>query len=184
MGKWWLITWTTYGTWLPGDPRGFQTWRGETYIPPPSRYAKPGERTYQPEEYKIDHEIAKRSMVEDPVHLTIAERRIAVDAVVSEVAKMPIIPAVLAIGSEHSHLLAKFRALKIRPAVGALKAAATRELHENGMTSEHIWTQGCHMNSKGSPQEFRGAFEYVRRHEKEGAVVYIWRDVIEIGEGD
>ena len=23
MNRWWLLTWTTYGTWLPGDPRGF-----------------------------------------------------------------------------------------------------------------------------------------------------------------
>ena len=21
--RWWLLTWTTYGTWLPGDQRGF-----------------------------------------------------------------------------------------------------------------------------------------------------------------
>jgi REP element-mobilizing transposase RayT len=23
MDRYWLLTWTTYGTWLPGDPRGF-----------------------------------------------------------------------------------------------------------------------------------------------------------------
>jgi hypothetical protein len=23
MDRFWLLTWTTYGTWLPGDPRGF-----------------------------------------------------------------------------------------------------------------------------------------------------------------
>lgn len=23
MDRWWLLTWTTYGTWLPGDERGF-----------------------------------------------------------------------------------------------------------------------------------------------------------------
>lgn len=182
MGKWWLITWTTYGTWLPGDPRGFQTWRGETYVPPPKRYAKPGERTYRPEEYKFDYEIAQRSMVEDPVRLTIEQCRIAVDAIVSEVAQTSIVPAILAIGSEHSHFLAKFGALKIRPAVGKLKAAATRELHEYGIGSENVWTQGCRMKSKSTPQEFGGAFEYVLRHEQEGAVVYIWRDVIELPE--
>ena len=25
MDRWWLLTWTTYGTWLPGDPRGSVT---------------------------------------------------------------------------------------------------------------------------------------------------------------
>ncbi len=23
MDRYWLLTWTTYATWLPGDPRGF-----------------------------------------------------------------------------------------------------------------------------------------------------------------
>ena len=23
MDRYWLLTWTTYGTWLPGDARGF-----------------------------------------------------------------------------------------------------------------------------------------------------------------
>ena len=43
MAKWWLVSWTTYGTWLPGDERGYCTWRKRTYVAPPKRFAKPGE---------------------------------------------------------------------------------------------------------------------------------------------
>jgi hypothetical protein len=35
MDKYWLVTWVTYGSWLPGDPRGFRTFRGREYVPPP-----------------------------------------------------------------------------------------------------------------------------------------------------
>ncbi len=27
MRKWFHITFSTYGTWLPGDPRGFRAWK-------------------------------------------------------------------------------------------------------------------------------------------------------------
>src|SRR5258708_35638890 len=56
---WWLVTWSTYGSWLPGDPRGFQIWRGQEYVPPPKRYAKPGEDTYDRSKYVQRHQEAK-----------------------------------------------------------------------------------------------------------------------------
>ena len=65
--KWWLVTFGTYGVWLPGDPRGFQTWRGREYVPPPARYAKPGEATYDPAPHRTRYAAAKRSMTHDPV---------------------------------------------------------------------------------------------------------------------
>ncbi len=45
-----LITWTTYGYWLPGDPRGFRTRRAKEYVHPPERYSDGA--TYEPEKYK------------------------------------------------------------------------------------------------------------------------------------
>jgi hypothetical protein len=83
---WWLVTWSTYGSWLPGDPRGFQTWRGKEYVPPPKRYAKPGEETYDPSKYAKTYQLAK-VMVPEPVKLTQVQRQFAVDAVVAEIAK-------------------------------------------------------------------------------------------------
>lgn len=180
MPQWWLVTWTTYGTWLPGDPRGFQTWRGHRYVPPPKRYAKPAERTYQSVEYETEHHLASKSMTQDPVHLMPDQRRIAVEAIVAQFAEMPIDPAILAVGGEHAHFLARFGAAKIRRTVGILKAAASRELHAAGTAFERVWTRGCHMKSKTTVKEVHGAFEYVRRHECEGAVVHVWRRPTEI----
>lgn len=179
MSNWWLITWTTYGTWLPGDPRGFQTWQGRRYIPPPARYAKPGEPTYRAQDYEDEFREAQESMTEDPVHLEPDQQRLAAEAIVEEAAFIPISPAVLAVGRDHAHFLAKFGMLLIRPTIGRLKAAAVRRLHDAGAASHRIWCRNCHMKSKAGGEEFRMAFHYVRRHETEGAFVYVWPHMID-----
>jgi hypothetical protein len=74
-GKWWLVTCTTFGTWLPGDPRGFQTWRGREYVPPPKRYARQGESTYRAEDYAVEYEAAKSSLTQEPVHFSNEQRK-------------------------------------------------------------------------------------------------------------
>jgi len=48
-----LITWTTYGHWLPGDPRGFRTRGAKEFVPPPQRYTN-GE-SYEPDKYKLSN---------------------------------------------------------------------------------------------------------------------------------
>ena len=174
MAKWWLVTWTTYGTWLPGDPRGFQTWRGHVFVPPPKRYAKPGEPTYNPDDHAERYRQSLESLNETPVFLTQPQCVAAMQAIVEELREMPMQPSILAIGRVHSHFLAQFRALEARPAVGRLKAAATQKLHENGLASARVWCRDCHLKSKAPGKEFRDAFVYVYKHRHEGAEVYVW----------
>src|SRR4051812_15400731 len=113
MSKWWLISWTTYGTWLPGDKRGYCTWRGKHYVPPPKRYAKPGETIYRPSEYTRVQDLA-RSICDKPVYLTSKEMKIALAAMVEEVAQITIVPAIMSIGDWHVHWICHFGKLKIR----------------------------------------------------------------------
>lgn len=171
--KWWLVTWSTYASWLPGDPRGFQTWRGREYVPPPKRYAKPGETTYDAKQYAARYQAAKASS-DAPVRLSPAERQTALHAVVEQLERLPVNSAVMAAASEHCHLLAKFGELKIRVTVGFLKAAATKKLHANGFSRSEPWGKECHMKSKAEGREFRTAFDYVCNHIHEGAAVYVW----------
>ncbi len=175
-GKWWLVTCTTFGTWLPGDPRGFQTWRGREYVPPPKRYAKPGEPTYRAKDYAATHEATRNSMTEPPVSINADQRRITVRAIVDDLADTTVLPAILAVGDVHFHLLAKFGSLRIRTMLGRFKAAATRELHLYNVESNRVWTCGCHMKSKGTRDEFIAAFRYLARHETEDCLVHVWRE--------
>ena len=68
MGKW-LVSWTTYGTWLPGDKRGYCTWRGGVYVPPPKRYASPGEPTYVAAAHEQVRKLAE-SVCEEAVYFS------------------------------------------------------------------------------------------------------------------
>jgi hypothetical protein len=172
---WWLVTWSTYGSWLPGDPRGFQTRRGKEYIPPPKRYAKPGEPTYNPAEYSDRYQSAK-ALASAPVKLAQVQRKCALNAVVGQLTKLSVVPAALAVSSEHSHLLAKFGSLKIRTTAGVLKGEATKALHQAGFNEEQIWSAECHMKSKKEGREFQIALRYVANHLNEGAELFIWPD--------
>ncbi|MCC7475600.1 MAG: hypothetical protein IT425_09405 [Pirellulales bacterium] len=173
MSQWWLVSWTTYGTWLPGDPRGFCTWRKREYVPPPKRYAQPGEATYQAAEYVSTHTLAK-AMCGEPVYLTPAQMQMALSAIVEEIAALPVTPVIIALGSWHVHWLCNFGTLKIRPTIGRVKAAATRVLNEHGFQGKRPWTKGCNMRSKPTREACRAAYRYVRDHRDQGSLVYEW----------
>jgi len=174
MADWWLISWTTYATWLPGDERGYRTWRGETYVPPPKRYAMPGEPTYQAKGHIAVREIAQ-AISDEPVYLTAKEVEIALAAMVGEIAQIAIVPAIMSIGDWHVHWLCHFGKLKIRPVVSRVKAAATRELNAIGFQGKKPWTKGCNMKSKPIRRQCRSAYKYVRDHQEQGCLVYEWK---------
>jgi hypothetical protein len=172
MAKPWLVTWSTYGAWLPGDPRGFQTWRAREYVPPPARYAKPGEPTYNPNDYRETWEMAKE-LCPHAVYLTRAEQEIVLASLVDEINQLPLAPVILSVGTWHNHLIAEFGSLLIRPTVGRLKARATRDIPNPG-NRKRIWADGCHMKSLPTDDALQQAFAYVRRHKDEGALIYEW----------
>ncbi|QDT18028.1 hypothetical protein [Alienimonas californiensis] len=172
--RWWLVTFNTHGTWLPGDPRGFQTWRGRLHVPPPQRYAKPGEATYDPAPHRLRHAAAQRIMKGDPVHLTPKQQGCCLEAMVEEFDVIGVKPSILALNDWHVHTLIRVGGYPIRTAVGRLKAAASRLLSQYEIKPDKVWAQGCHMKSKDDDGAVLAAFQYVRNHESEGALVHTW----------
>ena len=178
-GKWWLVTWTTYGTWLPGDPRGFQTRAGREYIPPPARYARPGEAAYVSGAYAGRYRHAQ-AVTAAPARMNAAECRGALDVILREIEHLPIEPCALAVGPTHVHLLARFGAVKIRPTIARLKSAATRALAGFGQ-GKRLWCRGCHSKSLPDEVALRRALDYVCRHVSQDAVLHVWRGGGEAG---
>ena len=172
--RWWLVTFNTHGTWLPGDPRGYQTWRHRVHVPPPKRYARPGEEIYDPAPHRLRHAAAKRLMKGEPVRLTRRQRGCCLEAMVEEFDLIRVEPSILAINDWHVHTLVRVGGYPIRTAVGRLKAAASRLLSQYDMKPNKVWAQGCHMFSKDDDPAIRRAFNYVRDHADEGALVYTW----------
>jgi hypothetical protein len=172
MATWWLVTWTTYGSWLPGDPRGFRTWRGRQYVPPPKRYAAPGEPTYDPRPHASRH----RSIAEqtEMVQLTSEQQQIAMTALIGDMAVLPVTPACVAIDAQHVHLLTEFGRLNIRNTVARLKSVITRALGGRLQSVKRFWATGCHMRSLPDDAAYRNALHYVCRHREQGAMVHVW----------
>jgi hypothetical protein len=56
-----------------------------------------------------------------PVYLTSMQKQIALDAMIKEIAEMPITPAIMSLGRSHVHFCAQFGAVEIRPGVDGSK---------------------------------------------------------------
>ncbi len=166
----WFVTWTTYGSWLPGDPRGFRTFRGKEYVPPPERYAKDGEPVYDANQYAQRYAKAKEQ-VPDEVRLTPAEQKLVCDAVVAQLEELRIPTHIIAVGPIHIHLIARFGTHLIRPTVGRLKSFATRALPNPGCR-KRVWTKNCHMQSLNDDAALANATKYVGDHLDEGAIIW------------
>ncbi|SMP64308.1 Transposase IS200 like [Neorhodopirellula lusitana] len=132
-----FITWTTYGSWLPGDSRGWRKWMR-------------GERLPQP----LLEDWCRDRMTEKPVRLDALQRQ-AVEEVVREHAEHRgwVLHAVSA-RSNHVHVavtvVPKMSQAGSRVADGVkrvrdeLKANATRVLRrlERPVHNEKVWTKG------------------------------------------
>ncbi len=121
-----FITWTTYGTWLPGDSRGW-------------RKAKHGEQTPQP----LLEQWCRDQLKETPVVLTAEQRRKVEEVCCRHAAIRGWALHAVSARSNHVHLAvtADEAPIKVRD---QFKANATRVLREppNEITHEKIWTRG------------------------------------------
>ncbi len=165
--KWFHVTFNTYGTWLPGDPRGFRTRHHREHVegdyrhPPPSglysnRFAANVART-------------KRA----PVRLTAAQRRVAGRAILSILHHLGATVVALAVGAEHVHLVVRLPNAEARGFVGRAKKHASHELRRLGIAGG-VWAK----RSRALPIVDRAhqlnAIRYVKKHRDHGAWVWVW----------
>ena len=151
-----FITWTTYGTWLPGDMRGWRKW-------------KSGEQQPQP----LLEDWCRERMKDSPILLR-EQHRDAVEKVVREhcVRRDWQLHAVSA-RSNHVHV-----AVTVVPDIGnrefregdgvkrvrdQLKANATRVLRQcsNPITKEKIWTKGGDIQFVNSDDDLQTVVTYI-----------------------
>lgn len=126
-----FITWTTYGTWLPGDQRGW-------------RKANQGNQNPQPKLENWSH----NQMLEEQVLLNALQREKAESICQRHVRIRQWILHAISVCTNHVHLIVTTDAApnKVRD---QFKANATRVLHQppNELTNKKIWTRGgdCEM---------------------------------------
>jgi len=121
-----FLTWTTYGTWLPGDDRGWHR-TGAAEVQPPNRFMVQMARSRMKEkEFALSPE--HRRLVERTIRRHCEIRRWALHAVNAR--------------TTHIHVVvtaAEYRPETVRD---QLKAWYTRALKEAGAARSRFWTEG------------------------------------------
>jgi REP element-mobilizing transposase RayT len=141
-----FFTWTTYGTWLPGDERGWVD--GAThemhFTGNPAR-----------------QEQARARMVETPVTLTPEQRQLVEEVIRKHCRIRGWTLHAVNVRTQHVHVVASIdRAPKI--ALAELKAWCTRRLKEREPGRQHWWSEGGCKTPLEEEDDLEGVIVYVR----------------------
>jgi len=168
MRKWFHITFSTYGQWLPGDPRGFRSWKhvihsSGDYKNPPPRDEHEGLRRY-----------SKARLTHDPITLTPQQRETCALAIVEKLKEKSAEVLAVAVGGRHVHIQARMEDREARFIVGAAKQAASHRLRRE--LPGTIWAARCRTEPITAKTHQESLFRYILRHRSEGAFVRTFRD--------
>ncbi|QDS88046.1 Transposase IS200 like protein [Rosistilla ulvae] len=141
-----FVTWTCYGTWLPGDERGWHQWGKGGARPPCEPLQK----------------FAKSQMKEPEFLLTVDNRQV-VEATVEEHCKIRnwLLHEVSA-RSNHVHVIATASGYPPETVRDQLKAWCTRKLKASYPKREHFWTEGASCRYINHEADLESAIAYVR----------------------
>jgi len=166
---WYHVSSSTYGVWLPGDPRGFRTRHHREHVDGDYRNPPPKGR------YDALHERSRRLMKYAPVHLTRPQRRLAVEAIVEKVQELELEVLVASVDAVHYHLLGRFADGEVRTPVGRAKKHTWHLLVERGFTGKS-WARGCHVRRIADRSHQLNAYQYICEHVEKGAYVWTFKD--------
>jgi len=142
-----MMTWTTYGSWLQGDERG---------------YVKDG----------MIHEAnkglnqANRALMKCPeVKLTLDQRQIVANALHREAELLGQEIYAIAVGKNHVHLAVSFTNMDAGLAVSHYKNASRLAMQDNGFIGK-LWTRGFSKRYCFDEQQLQAVIAYVNGHNK------------------
>ena len=140
-----MATWTTYGTWLQGDRRG---------------YVKNGITLgVNAELEKSNRELLKHETINIPKSL----RKTVETAILKEAEEIGQKVYALTICSNHVHIVVESTGEGCGYSVGRFKKAATKALREYGFANK-VWTKGYDKRYCYNQHELETKIKYVQRH--------------------
>ena len=143
-----MITFTTYGTWLQGDKRGF---------------VKDG-TTYAANQSLADSN--KQNFSKNPVKLSKDHRAVAAKAIYEKADKLNQKILALVVCSNHVHIVANYVPVPIGKVVSYYKNVAQAELRKVGLTGR-VWTKGFDKRYCFDEQALKSRIDYVNSHPKD-----------------
>ena len=140
-----MVTWTTYGSWLQGDRRG---------------YVHKGEVLGANEGLERANKRMRRG---DAVRLKKAERDAIRRAILAEAERIGEQIVALSVESNHVHVVVAAGGKPISRVVGRLKCAAYYETQKDGV-GRRLWTQGYDKRLCFDEEILRRRAAYVNNH--------------------
>ncbi len=142
-----MLTWTTYGSWLQGDKR---------------RYVKNGKVLDGDEEL---FELCRFLQRGPTVKLRSDEKQIVRRAILNEAERINLKVGALAVCSNHVHLLLWFSLIPIGRLISRFKNISTSALKNNGRLGR-IWTRGFDKRFCFDNDHFSAYITYINDHDK------------------
>ena len=140
-----MLTWTTYGSWLQGEDKG---------------WVKDGQIQGGNVNLKA---INKRALVKDPVVLTEKQQQIVREAILKSASKLKHKIHSIAVCSNHVHIVGGYIDIPIGKIVANYKAAGRKALNECGFIGR-LWTSGYDKRYCFDEQKLQALTEYVKEH--------------------
>jgi len=142
-----MITWTTYGTWLQGRKQGF---------------VKNGDVRGENVAIKKDCE---KKLDDKPVRLGCKEKDVVRDAILEASKRFKQRILAIAVYSNHVHIVCEYVDVPVSVVVGYYKNAGRVALRENGLDGR-IWTRGYDKRFCFDEKSLTERIKYVEGHKK------------------
>jgi hypothetical protein len=143
-----MVTWTTYGTWLQGERKG---------------YVKDGEVRGENVAIKKDCE---KKLEHKPVRLGRKEKEIVREAIIEAAKRFKQTILAIAVYSNHVHIVCEYVDVPVDIVAGYYKNAGRVAIEKSGFKGK-AWTRGYDKLFCFSEKDLRARIEYVNRHGKE-----------------
>ena len=189
--RWYHCMSSTYGAWLPGDPRGFRTRGHREHVE--GDYKRPPAAGV----YEQRHELAKGRMARPEVVLSEGARGVVVDAIVHalvSVHKLEVLA--VSVSATHMHTLARFpkptfskRGLPdtptsaindpVRHLIGVAKKESSKALTRAGLAAPGgVWARKGKIVPIRNRAHQVNVYKYILEHaRKEQAAVWSCKDI-------
>lgn len=145
-----MLTWTTYGSWLQGDKR---------------KYVKNGRMLESNPSLESKN---KKNMKYTKVLLTALQRNIIENAIIDESVELNQRIYVIAIRKSHVHLVTDCNFISAASAVSHYKNAARLAIERNGFFGR-LWTKGFSVRYCFDENQLNNVIQYVNRHNRKPA---------------
>jgi REP element-mobilizing transposase RayT len=142
-----MITWTTYGSWLQGDKRGF-VMKGK--ILPPNKSLSDSNR---------------QKLSRNPLKLSKIQQQIVENAILQKADQLKQKILALSVSSNHVHIVAEYIPKPIGSVVTHYKNMAQVALRKVGLTGR-IWTKGFDKRFCFDRKSLENRIRYVNSHNR------------------